>query len=278
MDSVSGLGRVTPVQPTKDFIMSVMMGEVSGHTAIDKFGFNPTVTTSTDPEDIWEGGGDYPYSTSADIVSLSSSNDTDKQLIQVVGLCADGVEHVQTVRLDGQTRVAIPTPLWRVYDMSNEDDNSISGTVYCYSGTTNSLGVPSGGSVTKAIIDDGNNQSQMGLFTVPKNKVGFLYRGEVGIQYDGTAPGSAEFARMCYRSRRYGKIFKVKKTVSLNTGGSSVFQDKRSFPDVIPGMTDIKITAHSVSADMGLWAALDIMLIDKNRFSQEYLAAIGQPE
>lgn len=247
-----------------------------GYSKIDKFGYNPLITTGTDPEDVWEAGGLYPFSTSADIVSLSSSDNGDTEDIIVVGLDADGYEVEQTIALAGQTRVALTTPLWRVYRMENEGTSDLVGTVYCYSGTANTGGVPSGGSITKAIIDNGNNQTLMALYTIPKGKVGYLFRGEVGMQFTGAIGAGVNFARCQYQSRRFGKVFKVKKDISLVNYGSTNYADKRSFPDVIPSLTDIKINVHEVSTDLGVWATLDIMLIDETKFSQAFLTAIGQ--
>lgn len=272
---VSGTGELI----TRDtgFLLDVAQGRVPGYSVIDKFGVNPEITTASDPEDVWEAGGEYQFSTTDDIVSLSSSDNGDNQDIEIQGLDVDGNEVIQTITLSGQTRVALDTALWRVYRMQNEGTTDLAGTVYCYSGTTNTAGVPSGGSVIKAIISNGNNQTLMAIYTIPKGKVGFLYRGEIGIDWEGGAFSGSEFARMFYKSRRFGKVFKVKKSVSLITSGDSNYQDYRVRPDPVPALTDIKITVDEVSATMGAWATLDIMLVGEEKLSPEFLTAIGQP-
>ena len=249
----------------EDLGLRAAMGKIQGVSTLDKFGENLLITTGTDPEDVWEGGGLYPFSDTADIISLSSSDNGDTQDILVIGLDADGNEVEQTITLQGQTRVALTTPLWRVYRMSNEADagNDLAGTVYCYSGTTNTLGVPSGGSVTKAIIDNGNNQTLMAVYTIPAGKWGFLYRGEVGMNITSTGTSSNEYAKVYYKSRRFGKVFQIKKSISVLSNGNSVFQDERSFPDPIPPLTDIKIEVAEVSDDMGIWSTFDILLMDE---------------
>ena len=163
--------------------------------------------------------------------------------------------------------------------MQNEADSGddINGTVYVYAGTDNTAGVPSGSSIVKAIIDNGNNQTQMAVYTIPRGKVGFLMRGELGFLFSGGPGSGLDTAELQYRSRRYGKVFKVKKTVSLITGASSIFQDCRTYPDVIPALTDIEIYVREVTADSGFWATFDIALANENNFPQTYLDAIGQP-
>lgn len=65
------------------------------------------------------------------------------------------------------------------------------------------------------------------------------------------------------KRRRIGGVFKVKKVFTLIVGGTSIYTDKRSFPDIIPELTDIKISVDSVSEAMGVWATFDIQLFDK---------------
>lgn len=255
----------------QSFNLKVNQGLIPGHSPIDKFGENPDIDTATTPEDVWEYGGLYTYDAdgTAPIVSLVSDA-ADTVPIRVQGLDIDGVLTDQTVTLTGTTRVALTTPLWRVFRMSNEGTADLSGTCYCYTGTGN---VPGAGEV-RAIIDDGNNQTLMALYTVPANKVGFLYRGEFGAS---RALTTAE-VQGAYYSRRYGKVFKIKKRINISNAGSSIYQDERSFPDVIPALTDIKLTVESVSANnIGVFGTFDILLIDEELFPDSYLTAIGQP-
>ncbi len=260
---------------TKTFELSVMMGQQSGYKALDKFGENPEIDTGTDPEDIWEGGGLYTYDANgtAPIVSIASSNSGDAQDIEVTGLDIVGDEVVQTLTLTGTTRVALTTPLWRVYRMANVGTTDVTGNVFCYTGTGT---VPSvGDSEVRAMITNGNNQSLMALYTVPKGYVGLLHRGEMGMSRKRTS-GSAQCS---YYSRRYGKVFRVKKRIAITNSGSSVYQDKRSFPDVIPSFTDIRLTVESVDEnDIGVFGTFDILLVDESKFSTSYLHAIGQPD
>jgi hypothetical protein len=172
---------ISSILSQPNLVQRVAMGLIPGMSTIDKFGANFNITTASGPEDVWEGGGIYPFSTSADIISLSSSDASDTHVVRVQGLDENGDEVIQDITLTGQTRVPLTTPLFRVYRMENMGNADFTGTVYCYSGTENSSGVPSGASVTKAIIDNGNNQTLMAIYTIPLGKVGFLYRGEMGI-------------------------------------------------------------------------------------------------
>jgi hypothetical protein len=264
------------------FELSVNMGLVPNFSPLDKFGVNHNVEDDATPADIWEAGGEYVYDPvdTAPIAYVSSNDILDVgQTIEITGLDINGDEVVQSVVTTGQVVVALGTPLWRVYRMQNVSDEglNITGMLYCHTEATPTEGVPSAANV-RALIDNGHNQTLMAIYTIPKGKVGFLYRGEVGVQVSGNVGSLAEHAHMHYLSRRFGKIFTIKKSITCMVGGgSAVYQDERSFPDVIPGLTDIKLTAHEVSTDMGVFGTFDIMLVDEGFFSESYLTAIGQP-
>jgi len=275
---------VVPIPPdgfsiSQSFELAVNMGKLHGFSVIDKFGLNPLITSISDPEDVWEGGNIYTYDTfgTAPIVSIASSSGSDTQDISIQGLDINGNFIGQIITLTGSTRKALDTALWRVFKMENEADSSgdLVGTVFCYigTGTVPTLGDPE----IRAIIDNGNNQTLMAIYTIPKGNVGFLYRGEIGMVYTGSVGAGTNFAKVQYMSRRVGKVFKIKKVISTISAANSNFQDKRSFPDIIPSFTDIKIHVKEVSEDMGVWSTFDILLVDESKFSLAYLQAIGQP-
>lgn len=258
---------------SESFELAVSKGLIPGHSIIDKYGENADIDTLTVPEDITELGGEYPYDAdgTAPIVSLVSDNVLDTQEIEILGQDINRNEITQTITLTGNVRAALTTPLWRVYRMSNEGltGDNINGTVYCYTGVGN---VPIANEI-RAIIENGNNQTLMAVYTIPLGKVGYLYRGELGVSRNKDGD-----ARCSYYSRRLGKVFKVKKRVSTVTNGSSTYQDERSFPDVIPSGTDIKLTVETASKnDMGIFGTFDILLVDESLSKNSYLQAIKQP-
>jgi hypothetical protein len=71
-----------------------------------------------------------------------------------------------------------------------------------------------------------------------------------------------------YKSRRKGGVFKIKKTIGLQSAGTSYFKDIRTIPDIIPPLTDIKLSCKSVSAnDTGIAGGFQIVLIKDSRFN-----------
>ena len=263
---------------TSDLTLLVNMGRLPGYSTLDKFGFNPSVEPSTDPEDIIEQGGRIQYDTNgtAPIMYVSSSSALDTgQTVSVDGLDIDGNFLSQEIITNGQTNVLLDTPLWRQFRMENNDDTlDIQGILYCHTDASPTAGVPADANI-RTIINGNKNQTLFTGYTVQKGKVGFLYRGELGVELEGNAATLSEYAHCHYESRRYGKLFKVKKSVTVFPGQPYI--DERPFKDILPALTDIRLVAESVTQEMGLFGTFDVLLVDEDQFSDEYLAAIGQP-
>ena len=275
------------------FSLDVAMNKIAGLSVIDKYGRNSIITTSTDPEDIWEGGGIYNFSATNvnNIDTISSSDASDVgQLIKIEGSLNLGEQGTTTgwSLTNGQNKVVIfpnqnltgtPLQFWRVNRMENEADagGELQGILNCYVDTAITGGVPNDITTIRAQIVNGNNQTLMAIYTIPPKQVGFLYRGELGITFEGNAGAGTNFANFSYQSRRFEKIFKVKKFISLITIADSSYLDDRTFPDPIPGLTDIKLTTEEVSVTMGTWGTFCILLMDEQFLDDDYLKAINQP-
>lgn len=271
-------GTLSTINISKEFILSVMMGEVEGFSVVDKFGANSMVSTSTNPEDVVEQGGLQTYAAvgTAPIAYVSSSEVANTQTVSVLGLDIDGSKVEQEVTLDGQNIVSLTTPLFRADRVSNSGSPSeFTGDVYVHSDPTPTNGVPTTVSIA-VMMSSAHQQSLKAAYTIPKGYVGFLYRGELGLEVSGNAAVVADYCRFLYKSRRYGKVFTTKKRVSVMVS-QGAYQDQRSFQDILPALTDIRISAYEVSVEMGVWAAFDILLVDETLLSPVFLAAIGQP-
>jgi hypothetical protein len=177
------------------------------------------------------------------------------------GLLADGTAMEGYAVLDGQNKVLIyqspdlsgdPIKFWRVNSMQNVSGEipstvpkSMGGEVYCYVDTPITGGVPDDDTKVRAHIINGNNQTQMAIFTVPRGKTGYLIQGDASM----SRPQTNGTAIVQYFSRRFGGVFKIKKTIGLVNQGTSYFKDVRTMPDIIPPLTDVKIECREVSAN-----------------------------
>jgi hypothetical protein len=283
--STSTAGMAQLGDPQISDVLAIAQKRVPGYSYVAKFGANPLITTASDPEDIWEGGGMYPDSAetgvgpdvgTADIVSMSSSDADDDQDVLIYCLGADGYVDIQVVALQGQTRVAI-APCWDIYRAENFDGTDFEGTIYIYSGTEATAGVPSGASVTKAVIVDGNNQTQMARYRVPLGKVAFFLRGTVAFGYSGVPGAGTHQVTMAIKVKTYGGVYKIKETINLVSTANNAYQNRRMIPDPIPALSVIKLTTVTTTADVSTAGTFHLLLVDETEFNAAYLASIGQP-
>lgn len=245
-----------------DFFQQVAEGLVPGYSTMEKFGENPEVTTANDPEDVWDGGGIYNYSSTADIDRLSSSDASDVCAITVIGLDGDGNEVTQVITLTGQTPVALTTPLRRVYRMINFCPVDLAGDCYCFvSGGSVVAGVPQVAADIRAIIRDGNNQTLMCIYTIPAGKTGYFWGGYVAVSRGVPTSAAADFT---WRYRILGgpPNGNVASRISCLSGGGSHWDYTYKLPVVLPGLTDVWIRCEEVSATLGVSGGFTVLLKD----------------
>ncbi len=237
--------------------LEIAKGNVDGHSVMHKFGQNLDIDTGTH-EDIWDFGGVYTFSTTADIDTLSSSDATDGQVVRVYGLDANWEACEQNVTLNGQAKVTLDTSLIRVYRMVNIGATDIAGVVYCYVDGDITDGVPDTDEDVRAIINGENNQTLMAIYTIPVGYTGYLINSYVSL----TKARTAKTAEMVFKARPYGSVFQTKATIGLNSAGTSYIDRTRITPSKMPEKTDIKVHCEEVSAsDTSVSAGFEIILV-----------------
>jgi len=246
--------------------LSIAQGNVTGHSFIHKFGTAPNFDIADGFVTVWDGAEDdevweqmnYIYSTTADIDSISSSDSGDTQDIEVQGLDTNYNLVIQTVTLNGQTRVALTTNLIRVFRLKNVNSSDISGHVICYVNTTLSGGIPADTTKIRAIIHEDNNQTEMAVFTIPAGKTGYMrdwYASTAGAKRD-----SSHTIRLL--ARPFGQVFQLKHTSNIDVNGTSYIQHRYEEPEVFTEKTDIEIRMNTDQNEAGVAAGFDIVLVD----------------
>jgi len=247
---------------TSPTVMELASFGSNGLRAIHKFGFNSDVDTTTEPEHVWDYGGDYTYSTTAAIDTISCSSVADTQNIAVIGLDENWLEVTQVVTLDGQTKVTLPTPLIRVSRMVNisNDQTDIAadlvGNCYLYEDTAISGGVPTDPAMIRAMMQNGNNQTLMALYTIPANYTGYIVRWTAAI-----ANKSATKMEFVGRARDFGGVFTNQILGSVSDAGSSSVSNDFPIPIAISPKTDVDVLAYTDTNNSGIYITFDIMLV-----------------
>jgi len=229
-----------------NFAIKVQLGQIRGVYAINKYGENESIDTGSAPEDIWDLGGIYTFSTTAAINSISSSNASDNVEITIEGLDANWDRVIQTINLTGQTRLALPTSLIRVYRVFNSNTTPLLGDVYVYENTALSGGVPIDVSLIRAQVKASANQTEMMIYSVPAGKTLVYVEGYVAISKSGGVASSAVFTQL---RRDFGKVFRVGRRISLNTQGTGTWRAVYTIPLVFQEKSDIVFRCESVSAN-----------------------------
>lgn len=265
---------------------AISKGMCGGCIALDKYGYNDEVTTVTAPETIWNFGGVYTYTEDTGVkyyISSSNSGDTQSVKFQTLTLDSKGNFNLEifTQDLAGQTKTELIAPsgdlFVRACGLCNDDSTGFAGNIYVYEDDTVTTGVPDTDSKVRCYATNGDNCSLMPLCTIPTGYVGFLFQKEVGVKAstDGRFD-TTEYANFLYRTRRFGKTFKIDKKISSISSGTSIYSDLKTFPSVLPAKTDIQLVCDEVSATLGCFGTLDILLVLETEFSDEYLTEIGQ--
>ena len=228
------------------YFLQVSRGLVAGHKRIFKFGFNIDINDSI--EDIWDGGGEYTYQSSAVAMTVTSGGGATDNGVQVTvqGLDASYNEVSEAVTLAGSGTATTTQTYLRVYRAF------ISGSQE----PTGDIDIANGGT-TYAKVLDGEHQTLMALWTVPAGYTAYL------LQTDITAftEQNNKFAVVWMQTRELDGVFRTQDKFALV---AATHHQQYQVPLPIPEKTDIRIRAigSSSSANIELSAAFDIIYIE----------------
>lgn len=230
---MSGFYSGKAIQPKSDVLFDAIGN--TNLTFINQVGNNGDIDTDSDPEDVWSYGGLYTFILSPVPLFISSSDNTDTQIITVSGLDENWLPQTQVITLTGQTKAPILGTWMRIDRAFNSDATEFAGRVYIYEDTTPVAGVPTA-SFVRGVIETDSQQTQMALYTIPANKTGYISAIIANVYNAGNADASALIQM---RVRFEGGVFRDIFRLSLNTTGSSTNTYTFLFPDKFPPKTDI---------------------------------------
>lgn len=257
-------GPITAIARPEITPIAIAAGVVGGVDFVNKFGRNPDIDTSTDPETIWDGGGVYTWIPTATVLKISSGSTDDDVAgtgaltVQIYGLDSNYLEINEVIILTGQTSVNSTKTYKRIHRMIIRTAGSGGGNAgIVYAGTGNiTTGVPDN---IYAEILIGGNQTLMAIYTIPADKAGFLM-GWYSTINKSTASSVADLQLL---ERPDGEVFQVKAHHAVVNVGSSHFFHKDVVPMKLAAKTDIKVECITTSAnDADISAGFNLMLID----------------
>lgn len=256
----------------RDFGLEVAKGNVTGHTFIHKFGFNPDIDTST-IADIWEFGAvggnlEYDFPTSDETIYLSSSDGGDSGVsytVTVEGLDQYWVTQViEDVQLNGQTPVQVGSgESWmRINRMYTSGATATAGNVYAANtatGTSGNGGVPTSASTVRAYYTINGQQTQQAIYSIATDMTGYMPNWWTSIL---GSLGVAQTIDVEIHIREFGGTFRVKQNVGLaSNSGEWIHYWKIPMP--VHEKSDILVHAHDASTNaMQVSAGFDVILVE----------------
>jgi hypothetical protein len=239
------------IEGFRDYFAAVGFSQIDGHTRVAAFGNNPDIDSG--PEDVWSGGGLYPWmsaDTALEVLS-SSANDTaagtGARTVLIVGLNSSHAPISQTITLNGTTPVAIPTSLFRI--------NSAL-IMSAGSGEVNNGDITirvAGAGATRAVIQAGYGIARQSQYTVP---AGYTL-SVISLLFCINRPSSARDATVATFVRNPQGFYRM--PLELSVDGNPYRHDGN--PGIIlPEKTDFGLRCNYVSAantDMtGAWLGI----------------------
>lgn len=173
-----------------DALVAIGFDQLPRYARAVALGNNPDIDTATVPEDVWSGGGLYPWMTGATSLEIVSSdvNDTaagtGARTVLINGLDVNYEPVVQTVTLNGTTAVALSTQLFRI-------NNAIIMTSGSGQVNAGALAIrDAGAGTTRAIIPVGYGITRQSQFTVRAGYTLQVVSMLFNVQRQGTEPGA----------------------------------------------------------------------------------------
>ena len=218
--------------------------------------FGKSAELSTNRETVWTVGGMETYATAnvIDSISSSSASDTEEILLECHTVEGTGADQkftflVQTVSLNGQNRVALPTPVARVSRVYNNNGTNLEGRVTVYENTTIVGGIPTDLTKIHAQIPAGFQQSFKAATTFSNEDYYILTGGFGSVTYKQSAA-----VNFYLEIKQPGKVFREGASVSANSAGGA-WQIDLDPCVIIPKNSDVRITCQSNTQGSEVYAS-----------------------
>ncbi len=234
---------------------AIASGDIPSLSGINKFGANTSIAADTH-EDLWDGGGQYPYPDTAVITSLSQKVDQAAMRganIEIQGLDTNWELVTQVIALNATnttTVEALTTPLIRVFRAKVNADVVGSELISIHN---------AGNTVDYAIITPENNQTLMALYTVPAGHTAYItqYYADV-VESTGKEPKSTEI-HLWVADRASGYEFQLKHARGIAKAASGIQHTFTPYMK-INEKSDIRMDAECADEGGHVHGGFDIIL------------------
>lgn len=225
------------------FDLQVARGQIYGHSTVNIYGYQSSVTTTQIP--LWENATAYTFPSSAVVMTLASSSASDTAVkIQISGLDANYNAISEIVSLNGTTGVTTTNSYLRINSLMTTSGNAV-GTVTAKNGGT-----------TYAQINIGFGRSLMSIYTVPNGFDFWLARVSTNSSFNGNN-GNYVF----YQNQSTNNGVNITTTKAPFT---SFYDALRVMPRMFAGKTDLQFLFNTSAGTAAVNCAVEGYLIQSN--------------
>ena len=220
----------------------IAKGEVVGVSCVNKFGATPTAISTSTETTIWDAADTtalYPYP-AAGVAAVTANSTDDGEVVVVEGLDADYKIKSTTIPVGAASPVVF-SRIFRAYMLSTPNGTDVDITI---------------GGALAARIKAGFNQTEMGVYTIPAGKTGFLVKIHGSSDRSAGSPAVQFFLKKREVSE---SLFRIKGT--YGTAGGNQFDYEYPVPLLIPEKTDVQVNADATQATK-VSCIFDIILVD----------------
>lgn len=232
--------------------VAVARGLLGDYASVNKFGRNPNIDTTTDPEDVWDAGGIWAAPTQARThdVASTDTNDTSAgtgaRTVRIFGLTTwDTNESSEDVTLNGTSNVATSSSYVIIHRMQ---------ILTAGSGGTNAGNITATAQTDATVtaqITAGFGQTLMTIYGIPSTKKFYIqkwYGSWAGAVGSGT---DSAIMRVNVKANadQSDSLFIVKHVLAATGGGNSYINHDFVLPLEVAGPAIVKITVQEVTAN-----------------------------
>lgn len=235
------------------FPLQVSKGNVSNTSFIHKFGRNVDVDTAA-AEDIWDGGGIYPFPAVGSKVTIVSSSTADTidggvgaRTLAISGLDNDWTPANETINLSGTTAVIPANTYMRIYRMNI----LTAGASGINIGSV--VAIHAGNNIAQISVEEG--QTLMAVYTVPSGTTGYLYQWYATVEKKTAITANASL----FVKESGGTALNLKSIAGITKDNN--WQYNYPFPIKLASTSDIKVQAAVSANDGDIAGGFDILLI-----------------
>jgi hypothetical protein len=265
----SGLAQIKTGQTFNDFLLEIARGNISGQSAVNKFGRNIEIDSGV-TADVWDGGHTAdesllwvaPTQARTHTIASTSASDTDggvgARRLLLFGLTDwDTTEVSEEIIMNTGSPPVTANSYVIIHRMRVTTKGATNVNVGVITATATS------DATVTAKIRAGQGQTQMAVYGIPSTQKAYAGNFYGNVNKAGGAAGLIDISLKVNPEPQNELInFLVKHTFGLQTVGTSALEVNYYTPKEIPGPAIIKAQALSGTDNMDLSAGFDLVLVD----------------